>query len=135
MENLSGEQPSEQGQEVSAQSGGTRTAEQLAEFASSHHLTGENAEHLRPLLWKRRLQLAVLKHRNQQALIIIVTWQSLLLAKATPSFLPLLPHCLPPIKKCLTSSLSHLPLLPTQTCTSSCVRRFEGRWRWRFYVA
>lgn len=43
MENLLGEQPSKQGQQVPAQPGGTRpapTAEQLAEFASSHHQTG-----------------------------------------------------------------------------------------------
>lgn len=43
MENLLGEQPSKQGQQVPAQPGGTQpapTAEQLAEFASSHHQTG-----------------------------------------------------------------------------------------------
>ena len=44
MENPSGEHPSEQGQQVSAQSARTRpapTAEQLAEFAASHHQTGQ----------------------------------------------------------------------------------------------
>ena len=41
MENLSGEQPSEQGEQVSAQKRPAPTAEQLAESASSHHQTGQ----------------------------------------------------------------------------------------------